>query len=259
MSMEVYSFLPCKTLEPYVQKYLIIESEGGIENRILPNSNLVLSFQLSGNLRSEETNTLYDLPRAGIAGFRKSPRKIIYSRNSSALLVILTEIGAYAFFKEPISEFYGKTVSLEDLIPTSLVRKIEEQLFVCKSEEGRISLIETFLLQNRKDRIIDPIIKQTLFKIQSHKGNIKIKDLTQGLPISLDSLEKKFKTSIGTTIKHYASLLRIQSVIRSHSREKNLTDLAYLAGYFDQSHLNKEFKLYTGQSPKEFFQHPQNW
>ncbi|TGM58233.1 helix-turn-helix domain-containing protein [Leptospira vanthielii] len=257
--MKILSYFPSPELLPYVQKYLIIESENGIENRILPNPHLVLSFQLKGTLRSFESNNLYDLPRAGIAGFRKSARKIIYSKNSSALLVILTEIGACAFFKEPISDFYGKTLSLEELIPKQILRNTEEQLFSCKSDIGRISLIENFLLQNQKERMVDPILRQTLLKIQKSNGNIKIRDLTQGLPISLDSLEKKFKDSIGTTLKHYSNLLRIRSVISAYSEQTNLTDLAYGAGYFDQSHFNKEFKLYTGDSPKFFFQHPQNW
>ncbi|EMY69878.1 helix-turn-helix domain-containing protein [Leptospira vanthielii] len=257
--MKILSYFPSPELLPYVQKYLIIESENGIENRILPNPHLVLSFQLKGTLRSFESNNLYDLPRAGIAGFRKSARKIIYSKNSSALLVILTEIGACAFFKEPISDFYGKTLSLEELIPKQILRNTEEQLFSCKSDIGRISLIENFLLQNQKERMVDPILRQTLLKIQKSNGNIKIRDLKQGLPISLDSLEKKFKDSIGTTLKHYSNLLRIRSVISAYSEQTNLTDLAYGAGYFDQSHFNKEFKLYTGDSPKFFFQHPQNW
>ncbi|EOQ97419.1 DNA-binding helix-turn-helix protein [Leptospira wolbachii serovar Codice str. CDC] len=257
--MKIQSYFPSPELLPYVQKYLIIESENGIENQILPNPHLVLSFQLRGTLRSLESNTLYDLPRAGIAGFRKSARKIIYSKNSSALLVILTEIGACAFFKEPISDFYGKTLSLEGLIPKLILQNTEEQLFDCKNNIGRISLIENFLLQNRKERMLDPILRQTLFKIQKSNGNIKIKDLKQGLPISLDSLEKKFKDSIGTTLKHYSNLLRLRSAITSYSGKTNLTDIANVAGYFDQSHFNKEFKLYTGISPKVYFQHPQNW
>ncbi|MBM9546853.1 helix-turn-helix transcriptional regulator [Leptospira sp. 201903074] len=257
--MKIQSYFPSVHLRPFVQKYLIIESENGIENRILPNPHLVLSFQLRGNLRSMEANVIYDLPRIGIAGFRKSAKKIIYPKKSSALLVILTEIGAAAFFREPISDFYEKTINLEDLISKSAYREIEEQLFCSHSNENCINLIENFLLQNRKERRIDPILRQTLFNIQKANGNIKIKDLKQGLPISIDSLEKKFKDSVGTTLKHYANLLRIRSAITSHSRETTLTDLAYNAGYYDQSHFNKEFKLYTGESPKVFFQHPQNW
>ncbi|TGK54108.1 helix-turn-helix domain-containing protein [Leptospira kanakyensis] len=257
--MKVDSFFPSENLKPYIQKYLIIESEEGIENRILPNPNLVLSFQLKGNLKSEESNSLYDLPKVGLAGFRKSARTIIYPKNSSALLVLFSEVGAFTFFQEPISEFYGKTVSLEDLFPRPLINRIEEQLFVCKSNTERISLIENFLHQIKKNRMIDPIITNTLLKIKETNGKIKIGEIRQGLPISIDSLEKKFKVSIGTTLKHYSNLLRIRSVISSHSQKTNLTDLAYHAGYFDQSHFNKEFKLFTGSSPKEYFKNPQNW
>jgi len=33
----------------------------------------------------------------------------------------------------------------------------------------------------------------------------------------------------------------------------NLTDLAYENGYYDQAHFIKDFKAFTGMSPKQFF------
>ncbi|TGM79505.1 helix-turn-helix domain-containing protein [Leptospira bouyouniensis] len=257
--MKIQSFSPSKFLSPYVQKYLIIKTEEGIENQILPAPHLVLSFQLSGRLHSIESEYSYDLPRMGIAGFRKSARTIIYPKKSSALLVLLTEIGAANFFHEPISEFNGKTLSLELLIPNQSLREIEEKLFESSSDLDRINLIENFLIQNQREQKIDPIVSETLLKIKKSNGNLKIKDLKHGLPSSLDSLEKKFKNSIGTTMKHYSNLLRIHSAISSYSNQLNLTEIAYNNGFFDQSHFNKEFKLFTGKSPKTFFEQKQIW
>ncbi|PKA24846.1 DNA-binding protein [Leptospira sp. mixed culture ATI2-C-A1] len=257
--MKIFSYPPTLELLPFVQKYLIIESKEGIENCVLPNPNLVLSFQLRGKLRTFESNTIYDLPRAGIAGIRKTARKIIYPENSSALLVILTEIGAAGFFREPISDFYEKTISLGNLIPNHLLEILEEQLFFAKSNEECILLIEKFLIQNKKNRTIDPRIHSTLQKINLSKGQIRMNDIKQGLPISLDSLEKKFKETIGITPKQYANLVRIHKLIQSYSKQTNLTYLAGEAGYFDQSHFNREFKLFTGESPKLFFKKPQIW
>jgi AraC-like DNA-binding protein len=38
-----------------------------------------------------------------------------------------------------------------------------------------------------------------------------------------------------------------------------LTDAAYQAGYFDQSHFIKDFRLFTGRTPKDFFSDFQYW
>ncbi|ABZ96561.1 Hypothetical protein LEPBI_I0419 [Leptospira biflexa serovar Patoc strain 'Patoc 1 (Paris)'] len=39
----------------------------------------------------------------------------------------------------------------------------------------------------------------------------------------------------------------------------NLTEIAHNNGFFDQSHFNKELKLFTGKSPKTFFERKQIW
>jgi len=43
------------------------------------------------------------------------------------------------------------------------------------------------------------------------------------------------------------------------SRRHALTETAFDAGYFDQPHFNKDFKLFTGQTPTDFLKSPIFW
>lgn len=54
-------------------------------------------------------------------------------------------------------------------------------------------------------------------------------------------------------------MVRIKSIIDQKQNNQNHIELAFDAGYFDQSHFNKDFKLFTGQTPSEFFKFPSFW
>src|SRR2546430_2042166 len=103
-------YLPCTILQPFVKHFLIIESEQGMENRILPDTSIVMAFRLKGQLAYAENGTYHDLPSSVITGIRESSRLISYSKNTATLLVAFKEGGAAAFFKEPLHEFSGMSI-----------------------------------------------------------------------------------------------------------------------------------------------------
>jgi AraC-like DNA-binding protein len=59
---------------------------------------------------------------------------------------------------------------------------------------------------------------------------------------------------VGTSPKQLASLVRLRRVIDARHTGARWARLAIEAGYFDQSHFNREFRAITGESPRRFFQ-----
>ena len=92
--------------------------------------------------------------------------------------------------------------------------------------------------------------------IYSMKGLVKIKDLANMLYISNDSFEKRFRKITGASPKQFSSIVRMKSAISQKQNNQNLTDVALNSGYFDQPHFNKDFKLFTGLTPTDFFKSP---
>ncbi len=257
--MKMEKYIPNDLLKPFVRSFLFIESEEGMENRILPSSSLVLSFRIRGLVSYVEGQDENAIPLSGISGLRKSSRLIRYSKGASALLVIFQEAGAAAFFKAPMYEIFGMNLSLDNLINPVKTYRIEEKLFEAKTNRQRILLIENFLISELKESQSNPIIIETIRKIQTAKGNLRIQELLKGMPISRDSYEKKFRSIVGTTPKQFSEIVRIRNVIDRYTPEISLTDTAYQAGYFDQAHFIKEFRTFTGQTPKEFFKSSAYW
>ena len=55
--------------------------------------------------------------------------------------------------------------------------------------------------------------------------------------------------------KQLARVARLQAALKMIQQKKfnSLTEIAYENGYFDQAHFIKDFREFTGISPKSFF------
>jgi len=69
--------------------------------------------------------------------------------------------------------------------------------------------------------------------------------------ISERQFERKFLQAVGFTPSFYRRVVRFEKVLHKiqHNHYTTLADLAYESGYTDQSHLNREFKQFSGSTP----------
>jgi AraC-like DNA-binding protein len=252
-------FLPSPVLQPYVNTFLILESEHGMVNRILPDTSIVIAFRLRGQLSYSDNGATQTFPQSFISGIRESSRIVNYEAGTANLLIIFKEGGAAAFFKEPLHELGSISVSLDYLIERSKVNAIEEELAAADNNNQRILIVERFLLSELKKTQTDLLVCEAIQQIRQSKGDIKIKDLLLGLPISRDPFEKRFRKVTGTSPKHFSVIVRLKNLIDNSSGAVSLTDAAYSAGYYDQAHFIKDFRAFTGQAPNDFFKSPPQW
>ncbi|MGZ5220708.1 MAG: helix-turn-helix domain-containing protein, partial [Chitinophagaceae bacterium] len=68
-------------------------------------------------------------------------------------------------------------------------------------------------------------------------------------------MERKFVSAIGLSPKQLSRVVRLQATLKMLEQQNfgSLTSLAYENGYYDQAHFIKDFKEFTGTSPKFFF------
>lgn len=257
--MNIIDFIPTEQLKPFIKTYRIIESEDELVNRVLPSTSLAIAFRCKGDVNYIKENQKNKLPISTISGIRKSVRLINYAKDTATLVVQFKEAGAKAFFKEPLHELFEESVSLDNFIPQQKISVIEELLAEAKTNNQKIAVIEQFLLSRLHNYKPDNLISAAISIIQSKKGVIKIKELADALFISQDAFEKRFRNAIGSSPKQFCYVVRIKSIIDNKQKNQNLIDLAFDAGYFDQPHFNKDFKLFTGQTPSEFFNFPSFW
>lgn len=171
----------------------------------------------------------------------------------------MTEGGAAAFFKEPMHELFETSQPLDNLIPRSKLNDIEEALAEAANNPERIAIVEKFLHSSLITQQPDLLILHAIETIKQANGSLRIKDLIAVLPISQDPFEKRFRRITGASPKQFAGITKLRGLIHNYSPAQSLTDLAHSSGYFDQAHFIKDFRSFTGQSPRDFFKSPAFW
>lgn len=252
-------YQPADFLKPFVKAYRIIESNGELINRVLPGTSFAMAFRFSGQISYIDETSKSALPAAVFSGLRKSVRLINYAPKTSALIVQFCETGVSAFFRQPLHEFFEESVSLDNFFPQTEVAVIEERLAASATNQERIEVIEVFLCSKLFHYKPDDLVTEAIARIYSCRGMMRISELANGLFISQDAFEKRFRKVTGTTPKQFSAIVKMKSIIGQYPVPALLLDMALDNGYYDQPHFNKDFKLFTGLTPTDFFKSGQYW
>jgi len=251
-------FLPSPALSPYVKLYRIVESDNELTNRVLPDTSLVMALRFKGMVSVVGDDGKHALPPMMISGLRRAGRLINY-RQAGNVLVIFKEGGAQPFLREPLHELCNLTVSLDELAGYDGLTRLEESLGEARDHTSRIAHVEQFLLSRLREHKTDPLIAAALQDIHSAHGVLRMRVLADKLCVSQDVLEKRFRRSLGVSPKVFSSVVRMKWILHRGIDKMRLDEAAFDAGYFDQPHFNKDFKLFTGQTPTEFLKAPVRW
>lgn len=101
----------------------------------------------------------------------------------------------------------------------------------------------------------DTFLRQAIDMIRKCHGDIRIKDIYETLEVSKTFLEQRFNQHIGISAKEFCKVEKIKTFMKNyheHNGSLNLTQLTLKSGYYDQSHLIKDFRYFMDCNPKEF-------
>ncbi len=101
----------------------------------------------------------------------------------------------------------------------------------------------------------DPVIAECIDIIRERHGNVKVKDLNQMVGVCKSTLEEKFNKELGLSPKEFCKIEKINFFLSNYQiyqDEMTLTQLTFKSGYYDQSHLIKEFRYFVDLSPRKY-------
>ncbi|MCX6044754.1 MAG: helix-turn-helix domain-containing protein [Chloroflexi bacterium] len=250
-NINILTQTPCVALQPFVRRFLVVESTTAHRDAHLPDTGLVAAFRFQGDCRLDSG---LQAPRAALTGLWDTVRTHVHSQDHAVVIVSFTTTGAAAWLRQPLHEFANTTTDLAAVLGDSAqLDQLHDNLATAANHEQRIRLVEDLLLSHADNRQLDLAIAGAVALIEQAQAMLRIEDLAQEIGLSQSALERRFRCHVGVSPRKFASLVRLKNVLKLHARGADLTTIAHGAGYYDQAHFIKDFKRFTGLAPGSFF------
>lgn len=147
------------------------------------------------------------------------------------------------------SKYINKLLDLKEFIEPEVVDKLYKQL-ADSHEIGEILTITHKMLSSKYDGWSEILrADKVLDYIYEMNGLITNQELIDQFPYSQRTMERFFQECVGISPYRYIRLIRFNFIIREIEKgESLLPDLIQKYNYYDQSHFEKDFKKFLGQS-----------
>jgi len=121
------------------------------------------------------------------------------------------------------------------------------------TQQPEIRAFEAILerLTQRANAIVPPQITEALRQIEARNGALSIADLALEIGMSDRQFHRQFSRVVGIAPKTFAVCQRVLTALklRTQTPDMPISDVAYAAGFADQSHLTRMFKQYMRTTP----------
>jgi len=251
---------PSQNLVPFVKQYWSLTSRipygGKYIHRIIPNGLIELTFYLGNRPRVLDSQRDFN-ENSLITGHQSDYYEMEISGDMSLFSVSLHPHGAMALFGLPISELRDLNVPLQEVLDHRL-DDLENDLYAAGSFDTQISIIENFLLELLKqhyDRYTLDRMAHSIGIINQRRGQVTIGSLAESACLSRKQFERSFLRYVGTSPKQLIKTVRFQYALyqRQQNQLLSLGDISFRSGYYDQPHMNADFKFLSGLTPKTYF------
>jgi AraC-like DNA-binding protein len=207
----------------------------------------------------EQTFTFYS-HEVWLGGLLNQPLHSDIKANSAIVCVIFTPFGVHNFIQESTPNVLNKGYSTTTLNLHQHFEALVEQLRTIHSGTQAVQLVEEHLLRYYYGLKIPFSLKDmspVTAYIMSRNGIVTVKQLEEKFRISRRWLEKQFAVQVGVSPKEFARIYRFTCMLKKVTNTPSATWGTLLEdfGYYDQSHLNKDFQEFAGYTPTQYLQH----
>lgn len=221
---------------------------------IIPDGSADAIFMLNGSyFRDDEINrskTLID-QCSFVPPFQHAVK--VYQKPFTTCLVIRFKPEAIQFLAGvSLGEFEHPVYPLEEIMP-DLADLAMNQILKNNDVPEIVENLSLWLSKKKIDSVPRELVSLFINRTIQKRGLIGINNFCDSVGIHKSTLEKNFKHSTGYTPKEYSRIIRFNFLLnRVLFSSMNLTESSYEMGYFDQSHMIRDFKKMTGTTPTDF-------
>lgn len=249
---------PCSALQPYVATIWFGEGQVSYKrDRILPTADSFLLINLGPTQYRIDPGP----PQRRIAfndiwycGLHEGPIETEAPYGNSLIGVAFHPAGARSWLHADAEDSAGRVLGLTDLLGDGVLT-LRERLLQNTSIEHRFAVVEAWLLGRIQARYQPhALVPWALTRISQSAGSLSVEGLAREAGVSRKYLGLLFRRDVGLSPKSIARIHRFKSAIAILAGCDRVpwVELAAHCGYYDQSHLIRDFRAFSGFAPGEF-------
>jgi len=227
----------CAALRSVVHSYLQISASEPTPYPVIPDGTQAIFISPHGSMiggSQTQTHDIQILEPGSYFGIRFYPGALRH------------------LFELNLSEVTDQMVD-SHYFPCRLFRELHNGIYQQSLFRGRAQVCEQWVLQNLLPQA-NAQFDHALSLIYQSFGAIKVAQLATMVGWSSRHLNRMFRFHTGLSTKAFTQTIRIQHACKQlHLAPRNSLSSAYELGYFDQSHLIKDYKKHLLLNPSLFF------
>lgn len=221
---------------------------------ILPKGTVEIIFNFSDKITyfSHASQTKNNLPGVIINGINCKPVELIKTGRLELLGIQLNSIGLKALFNIPAKELTNNVY--EGKLICQDLDTLADQLYCSQAFKNQVNIILKWFQKKVSVWEGNHSVKraQRLHSIECD-DSINVKKLCEVICLSERHLRRFSSEWIGMKPEKFIQYKKYLNALHFfHSSKNKLRDIALEAGYYDQPHFIREFKSFTGMTPRQY-------
>jgi AraC-like DNA-binding protein len=165
----------------------------------------------------------------------------------------LTPIGTHLLLGVPMHELADRVTPIEDLLGPAGA-ELPERLWEAPTWPERFALLDRLIAPRLDEaRAPAPEVGHAWARLVATNGAAPVEGLAAEVGWSRRHLLNRFREHTGLPPKVFARILRFQraAALMADPHGPSLCEIALDCGYYDQAHLNRDFRAFAGRTPSE--------
>lgn len=195
-------------------------------------------------------------PRAFLMGQMTRPLALDPTKGAPGIMgVRFHPAGVRAMIGASMDEFTNRHLKMADVAPGE-TESLVDQIATAANAAERAAILQDFVAGRAAchARFQDGDVARWTARLAQARGRLSVAGLAREVDLSSRQLERRFAAQVGIAPRQYANVIRFRSVfdLLTGAIRPDWATLAAGAGYFDQSHMIRDFQRFLGCSPTAF-------
>jgi AraC-like DNA-binding protein len=246
--MRYAQYTPSRRFAALVECYWFLEGEGaGAAEPIIPDGRMEIVLHYGARFdRHFADGRIERQDAAMLVGQLLAPITLSHHGPAGVAAIRLRPAAGRAIAGCTAAELASRFTDLDAAFGSTT--DLRERLALADDDSARVALLEAWLA-TRVRREPAPALTAAVTTILQSPAGADLTSVASQAGISLRQLERQFVADVGITPKTFARLARLQTALSLIATGQSLGDIAVTCGYYDQSHMTRDFIHLARTSP----------